>query len=99
MAADHRDPDGGGVLDAYRRKGLAGRVGFGERPAIVVVDFIVGFTDAESPLGSDLDAEVAATATLLAAARAVAVPVFFTTTAYGENLRDAGLFPLKVPSL
>jgi hypothetical protein len=40
------------VLEQYRAKGLAGRVGFGFRPAVLVIDFILGFTDAASPLGS-----------------------------------------------
>ena len=35
--------------DDYRRKGLAGRMGFGRRPALLVVDFIYGFTDPATP--------------------------------------------------
>lgn len=98
---DQRDEraDGTAVLDGYRSKGLAGRIGFGRRPAVIVVDFIVGFTDLDSPLASDLDAELAATLELLGAARARSVPVLFTTTVYQPDLLDAGLFPRKVPSL
>ena len=40
-----------------------GEAGLGERPAVVVVDLIRGFTDPVSPLGSDLDDVVAATRT------------------------------------
>lgn len=87
------------VLDAYRSRGLAARMGFGRSPALLVVDLILGFTDPVSPLGSDLGEEVAATRRLLDAARAAPIPVIFTTTAYGDGLRDAGIFPLKVPSL
>ncbi len=87
------------VLAQYRAKGLAGRVGFGRCSAVLVVDFIVGFTDPRSPLGSPLDSEVEATCRLLAAARAVAVPVYFTTTVYDPSLTDAGLFIRKVPAL
>ena len=89
----------GDILAEYRRKGLAAELGFGNRPAIVVVDFIRGFTDPSSPLGSDLDAEVEATGRLLDAARNANAPVFFTTTAYDEDCRDAGLFVRKIPSL
>lgn len=91
--------DGETVLDGYRSKGLAGRVGFGRKPAILVVDFIIGFTDQESPLASELGSELEATLTLLETARAKKAPVIFTTTAYDENMADAGIFPLKVPSL
>jgi nicotinamidase-related amidase len=87
------------ILDDYRRHGLAGEVGFGTRPAVLVVDFIRGFTEASSPLGADLDAEVEATARLLEVARQSQVPVFFTTTAYHADCSDAGLFVRKVPSL
>jgi nicotinamidase-related amidase len=99
MTASRNDHPDETVLARYREKGLAGRVGFGSAPAVVVVDFIIGFTDTDSPLASDLDAEVAATTTVLDAARTRKAPVFFTTTAYDEELREAGLFPLKVPSL
>lgn len=87
------------ILAEYREKGLAAEVGFGDAPAVVVVDMIRGFTDPSSPLGSDLDAEVAATRRLLDAARDSGAPVFFTTTAYGPDCRDAGYFVRKVPSL
>lgn len=87
------------VLESYRAKGLAGRVGFGRRPAVLVVDFITGFTDPASPLAGPLDRELEATRGLLDAARARHVPVYFTTTAYEPDLVDAGLFILKVPSL
>lgn len=91
--------DGGSVLDAYRSKGLAGRVGFGGHPAVLVIDFIIGFTDPASPLAADLGAELEATLGVLDAARKKAAPVFFTTTSYDEDMSDAGIFPLKVPSL
>lgn len=92
-----KDPSATRAL--YRQKGLAGRVGFGERPALLVVDFSVGFTDPASPLGADLDREVAATATLLAAARTARIPVHFTTIAFVENPTDGGAFAKKIPSL
>lgn len=95
-----RDSNGGGsVLDAYRSKGLAGRVGFGDIPAVLVVDFIIGFTDQESPLAAELGPELEATLSLLNAARNRSVPIFFTTVVYEEDMEDAGIFPLKVPSL
>ena len=82
----------------YRSKGLAGRVGFGSRPAIVVVDLIRGFTDPQSPFGSDLDAEVKATNELTNVARARGIPVIFSTIVYDPSLRDAGLWIRKITS-
>ena len=87
------------VEQDYQRKGLGESVGFGQRPAIVVVDFIKSFTDPASPLGSNLDAEVEATARLLALARRKRLPTVFTTVAYDPNLREAGVFVKKLPAL
>lgn len=88
-----------GVEQDYRRKGLAEPVGFGQKPAIVVVDFIKSFTDPASPLGSDLDKEVEATVKVLAVARRKRLPVVFTTVAYDPNFREAGVFIKKLPAL
>lgn len=87
------------ILGEYRSRGLAGRVGFGSRPAVLVVDLMRGFTDPASPLGSDLEAEVEATVRLLGAARERGLPVLFTVTSYDRRLTEAGLFPRKVPAL
>ncbi len=34
-------------LDIYAKQGFAQSVGIGERPALVIVDFVLGFTDPE----------------------------------------------------
>ena len=83
----------------YERKGFSARSGYGMRPALLIVDFIKGFTDPGTGLGGDYGAELAVTATLLAEFRSRALPVFFTTVAYEPHLRDAGLFVRKVPAL
>lgn len=85
--------------DDYRRKGLANRMGFGKRPALLVVDFINGFTDPSTPLGGDFSDEIAATISLLDAFRGDGLPVIYTTIAYEPDLRDAGMWVKKVPSL
>lgn len=85
--------------DDYRRKGLANRMGFGRHPALLVVDFIYGFTDPTTPLGGDFSDQVAVTGELLRAFRGVHLPVVYTTIAYEPDLRDAGMWVKKVPSL
>ena len=90
---------GEAVLAGYRGKGLAGRLGFGRRPAVLVVDFVVGFTDARCPLSSPLEREIGATARLLESARRREVPVLFTTVSYAEGCRDGGLLVVKMPSM
>ena len=89
-----------GAADLYAERGFGGRSGAGARPALVVVDLVYGFTDPASPLWCDADAAVAATAELLAAARAGGAPVAYTTVAYDEaGARVAAAFIAKVPSL
>ena len=83
----------------YERKGFSSRSGYGARPALLIVDFINGFTDPGTGLGGDYSAELSVTSKLLDEFRARALPVFFTTVAYEPNLRDAGQFVAKVPAL
>ncbi|MCZ7573096.1 MAG: isochorismatase family protein [Ardenticatenaceae bacterium] len=84
----------------YEQAGLARRVGFGERPVVLVVDFIRGFTDPACPLGGDLTDEVGAARQVLDAARTAGIPVIFTAIVYDDpQARDAGLWLKKVPSL
>lgn len=86
------------LRNEFKGKGLGGRVGFGQRPAIVVVDLIVAFTDTRSPLAGALDEQVEATNTLLDSAREQDIPVIFTTVAYDADLQEAGLWIRKIPS-
>jgi nicotinamidase-related amidase len=84
--------------DVLLSRGFAGRVGFGSRPALLVIDLIRGFTDTRSPLASNLDAEVAATRRLLDQARAASVPIVFTAVTYDAGLEDAGVWKEKIPA-
>jgi len=82
----------------FRNKGLGGRTGFGQRPALLVIDLIRGFTDTRSPLAGDLDSQLEATRQLLASARDAGVPVIFSTVAYDAGLQEAGKWIRKIPS-
>jgi len=84
---------------AYPAAGLGGRLSPGERPAVVVVDLALGFTDPACPLGSNLDAVVAATRRLLDAARAAGAPVVFTTIALAADGQEGSLWRQKMPAL
>ncbi len=79
---------------------FGGTLGVGERPAVVVVDLSLGFTDPESPLVCDLDDVLVATRSLLDVARGSGVPVYFTTVSYDEvGEAAAAVFLRKVPAL
>lgn len=84
-------------IEFFAARGFGIRLGFGTRPAILVVDLVRAFTDPEWPLGADLTDQLAATGQLLDAAHAVGVPVFFSTVEYVDpQMRDAGVWGLKM---
>lgn len=86
--------------ELYRQRGFGGRQLAGLRPALIVVDMVLGFTDPASPLHCDTEEAVAAIAELLGAARRAHRLVAFTTVAYDEaTARVAAAFIEKVPSL
>jgi maleamate amidohydrolase len=77
-----------------------GAVGFGQRPALIVVDFVNAYVTPGAPLYAEgVVRAVAETVELLAAARAAAIPVVFTKVLYHPSGRDGGLFVRKVPAL
>jgi maleamate amidohydrolase len=81
----------------FKERGFGGRLGFGVRPALLVIDLTNGFTDASLPLGSDLSAQIAATNKLIAIAREKGVPVIFTAVRYEDaNMGDAGIWYQKM---
>lgn len=86
------------LREEFRKKGLGGRIGFGKSPALLVVDFIRGFTDLRSPLAGDLEGQVLATQDLLAQARNGGIPIIFSTVAYDTDLQEAGKWIRKIPS-
>jgi nicotinamidase-related amidase len=84
----------------YDRAGLGNQIGYGDRPAVIVVDLQKGFTDPESPIGGDLSSQVAASNRLIRAARGSNVPVTFTQVGsrHPEGA-DFGVWREKVDSL
>jgi maleamate amidohydrolase len=68
------------LKERYLSRGWGGRVGCGKRPALIVIDLAIWWTDAANQCtGSDVESVVDAACQLLEAARAARIPVFFTT--------------------
>lgn len=81
-------------------QGFSGSVGFGERPAILVVDMSHGFTRPGSPLACHVQIAVPSIAQLLDCARAHDFPIFYTTISYDESgISIAANFLSKLPAL
>lgn len=75
--------------ESNERAGFGGAFVWGTRPAIVVVDFSVGFTDPDEVTGADLTDQIESTNGVVAAARKIAAPVYFTTIAYDSPQQAA----------
>ena len=80
----------------FRQRGFGIKIGFGERPALIVIDMLKGFTDPAMPLGAKLDDEIEAQKPLVDVAHARGIPVIFSTVMYEEaDIKDAGIWALK----
>ncbi len=86
-------------LDIYRRQGFAHTLGIGAAPAVVIVDFVIGFTDPAHFGGGNIGEAIDQTVNLLSLARAKGWPVAHTRVIYADDGADAGAFAAKVPSL
>lgn len=71
----------------------------GDRPALLVVDFVQAYLVPGSPLYAAAEPARAATEALLAAARHAGIPVVHTGVRYQRGGRDGGVFFRKVPAL
>ena len=80
----------------FEQRGFGQKLGFGLRPALLIVDMVKAFTNPDMPLGADLESQIAAIQSLLKSAHDQRTPVIFSTVAYeDENFRDAGIFGRK----
>ena len=76
-----------------------GRLSFGKRPALLIVDFVMAYLDKSSPLYAHVEDALESNIRVLAAARAAGIPVIFTNVVYEKDGADGGLFYKKIPSL
>src|SRR3954465_3211527 len=82
----------------YKERGIfQSRFGFGERPALVVIDMAYGWTNPAYAGGSArLDGAAAAIARLLPAARAKRIPIIYTTSSHqGPQFKSAADYSPK----
>jgi maleamate amidohydrolase len=75
------------------------RAGMGERPALVIVDFVWGFADPVRFGGGNIAPAIAETVHLLAFARRRHWPIAHTRVVYADDGADSGVFTRKAPGL
>ncbi len=76
---------------------LGGTIGFGSRPALIIIDFVNGFFyRSQYPAIAEAARR---TRPLLLAAREAGLPIVHTRIAYADDGSDCGLWALKAPRL
>ena len=86
-------------LDIYQKQGFGNSSGMGQRPALLIVDFVNGFANPDQFGGGNIGEAIENTQGLLAGARALGLPIAFTRVVYADDGSDAGVFTLKAPTL
>lgn len=81
-----------GLASDYSAAGFNQRLGFGRRPALLVVDFVKAYLTKGNPLYAGVEAALAAAAELLRAARAAGVPVIYTQVRYEPGAEPGPFF-------
>lgn len=86
-------------LNENYRGAFDGNLGFGEKLALILIDFVQAYFDERSPLYAGVDDALASALRIRDAARGAGIPVFYTNVVYQEGGGDGGVFYRKVPAL
>jgi len=86
-------------LEANYAGAFDGKLPFGRRPALLIVDVVAAYLEPASPLYAGGEDALASNERLLESARRKGLPVAFTNVVYQAGGRDGGHFYRKVPAL
>jgi len=86
-------------LETNYRGVYENRLGFGERPALILVDFVQAYFDPACDLYADVDAALASAIRVRNAARAAGIPVIYTNVVYQKHALNGGRFYQKAKPL
>ena len=75
------------------------RIGFGRRPALIMIDFVEAYFDKSCALYADVEDALASAIRLQAAARAATIPVIYTNVVYNKSVLNGGRFYQKSMTL
>lgn len=86
-------------MDIYSKQGMGQRMGFGSRPALLIIDLQNAFTDENFFGGYNINQAIDNTEMLLQASRQAQIPVAHVRFATSNDGSDIGPFGIKVPRL
>jgi maleamate amidohydrolase len=82
----------------YRSAGFSGHVGFGKKPAMIVIDMMMNYFEKSSPMYAGVEAAAESNKRLIELAYERKIPVIFTQQFYEEPV-DESVYVRKVPAL
>lgn len=83
----------------YSNQGFSGQLGFGEKPALLIRDLTVAFTDTHSQLSIKLEDQIDSAKLLVEEALQNKIPIIFSITVYEAENKVSRLWCKKFPSL
>ena len=86
-------------MDIYKKQNMGNMLGFGQRPALLIIDFQNAFTDENFFGGHNISLAIENTTHLLQACRQAHIPVAHVRFATSNDGSDLGTFGIKVPRL
>lgn len=87
------------VHDSYAAAGFGGSLGFGKKPAVILIDPARAYIEQDAPLYVGSEDAFQAMVSLAAMARKVGIPVIFTRVEFMRGGADGGLFYQKINAL
>ena len=75
------------------------KIGFGARPALILVDFVAAYFDRSCDLYADVDQALASAIRVLGHARQAGIPVIYTNVVYHSSGMNGGRFYEKAKPL
>lgn len=82
----------------YRFAGFAGTLGFGKRPAVIVIDMVMAYFDRASPLYAGVETVAESARRVVDAALSSGVPLFFTQQFF-DDASGGSVYARKVGAL
>ncbi|MFK7888659.1 MAG: isochorismatase family protein, partial [Gammaproteobacteria bacterium] len=86
------------LLENYK-KAYDNALGFGARPALILVDFVQAYFDQNCELYADVDEALASALRIVEAARAAGIFIVYTNVVYQKDGKNGGVFYRKAKPL
>jgi maleamate amidohydrolase len=87
------------LTENYARGGFGGRLPFGTRPALLIIDSVEAYIRPDAVLYANQDGALESLVRLAGAAREAKIPIVFTNVVYQAGGVDGGVFYRKLPTL